>query len=62
MTASTTLSVVFRLVKDTFRQSMASGICWLLVGVSAICILGCLSVSVSGPQDAPQAESVGTSW
>ena len=50
MNASTTFSVVFRLVKDTFRQSMASGICWLLVGLSMICILGCLSVSVNGPQ------------
>ena len=29
---------------------MASGICWLLVGLSTICILGCLSVSVNGPQ------------
>jgi hypothetical protein len=50
MNARTTFSVVFRLVKDTFRQSMASGICWLLVGLSMICILGCLSVSVNGPQ------------
>ena len=50
MNARTALSVIFRLVKDTFRQSMAAGICWLLMGVSTICILGCLSVSVSGPR------------
>jgi hypothetical protein len=50
MNARTTFSIIFRLVKDTFRQSMASGICWLLLGLSAICILGCLSVSVNGPQ------------
>jgi hypothetical protein len=50
MNTSTTFSIIFRLVKDTFRQSMASGICWLLTGLSAICILGCLSVSVNGPQ------------
>jgi ABC-type transport system involved in multi-copper enzyme maturation permease subunit len=29
---------------------MASGICWLLLGLSTMCILVCLSVSVSGPQ------------
>jgi len=50
MNAGTASSVIFRLVKDTFRQSMASGICWLLVGLSAICIVGGLSVSVDGPQ------------
>jgi len=47
---STTFSIIFRLVKDTFRQSIASGICWLLMGLSTICILSCASVSVNGPQ------------
>jgi ABC-type transport system involved in multi-copper enzyme maturation permease subunit len=50
MNLRTTFTVIGRLIKDTFRQSMASGICWLLVGISAICTLGCLSVSVQGPQ------------
>ena len=50
MSAGATLSVIFRLVKDTFRQSMSSGICWLLAALSTMCILVCLSVSVSGPQ------------
>jgi hypothetical protein len=50
MTLRTTFSVIWRLIGDTFRQSMASGICWLLIGLSAICILGCLSISVEGPQ------------
>jgi len=50
MNTRATLAVVFRLVTDTFRQSVASGICWLLMGLSTICIVGCLSVSVSGPQ------------
>jgi ABC-type transport system involved in multi-copper enzyme maturation permease subunit len=50
MNARTTFSIVLCLVKDTFRQSMAGGICWLLLGLSAICILGCLSVSVGGPR------------
>jgi len=48
--AITAASIIVRLVKDTFRQSMASGICWLLVGLSGVCILGCLSVSINGPK------------
>ena len=43
-------SVIFSLIKDTFRQSLASGICWLLTGLSTICILVCLSVKRHGPQ------------
>ncbi len=50
MNARTTTAVILRLIEDTFRHSMASGICWLLVGLSTVCILGCLSVSVRGPQ------------
>jgi ABC-type transport system involved in multi-copper enzyme maturation permease subunit len=50
MNTGATFSVILRLVKDTFRQSMASGLFWLLFGVSTICIFGCLSVSVSGPR------------
>ncbi len=49
MNANTTFSILFSLVKDTFRQSMASGICWLLLALSTICILSCASVSVEGP-------------
>jgi hypothetical protein len=37
------------LVRDTFRQSFASGISWLLLTISAVCILVCLTASVSGP-------------
>ncbi|MCE9544503.1 MAG: hypothetical protein K8T25_03125, partial [Planctomycetia bacterium] len=37
------------LVRDTFRQSIASGISWLLLTISAVCILVCLTASVSGP-------------
>jgi ABC-type transport system involved in multi-copper enzyme maturation permease subunit len=50
MNTRATISVILRLVHDTFRQSMASGIFWLLIGLSTICILSCLSVSMSGPQ------------
>lgn len=44
------------LVRDTFRQSLASGIGWLLLGISGISILACLSVSVSGPMDLTPTE------
>ncbi|HEX3658903.1 MAG TPA: ABC transporter permease subunit [Pirellulales bacterium] len=38
------------LVRDTFRQSLASGVCWLLLGLSTLCIVVCLSISTSGVQ------------
>jgi hypothetical protein len=43
------LSTVSWLVRDTFRQSLASGMFWLLFGLSSLCTLVCLSASVSGP-------------
>jgi len=45
-----TKNVLVRLAQDTFRQSFASGVGWLLLGLSTICIAVCLSVSVSGPK------------
>jgi ABC-type transport system involved in multi-copper enzyme maturation permease subunit len=50
MTLRSTFSVISQLIRDTFRQSMAGGICWLLMGLSTICILGCFSATVVGPQ------------
>jgi hypothetical protein len=64
------LRVIAWLVRDTFRQALASGICWLLLGVSTLSILVCLSVSVVGdvtlvkpderpdflPRNAPEAK------
>ncbi len=37
-----------QLILDTFRQAVASGICWMMLLVTAICVAFCLSVSVSG--------------
>src|SRR5687768_15702853 len=34
------------LVRDTFRQSLASGVCWLMVAVTLLCVLVCLTVEV----------------
>jgi hypothetical protein len=36
------------LAQDTFRQARASGLFWLMLGVSLVCRLFCLSVRVEG--------------
>jgi ABC-type transport system involved in multi-copper enzyme maturation permease subunit len=36
------------LVRDTFRQSLASRLFWIMLAVSALCVLACLSVRVEG--------------
>jgi len=43
-----TLSTILWLVRDTFRQSLASGIFWILLVVSALSIGVCLSAGVRG--------------
>lgn len=58
MNARSSLTLVSELVRDTFRQAVASGICWMMLAVTAICFVFCLSVSVSGdlslrPDDEP---------
>jgi ABC-type transport system involved in multi-copper enzyme maturation permease subunit len=42
------LACLKHLTQDTFRQAVASGICWMMLAVTAICVLLCLSVRVSG--------------
>jgi ABC-type transport system involved in multi-copper enzyme maturation permease subunit len=37
-----------QLTRDTFRQACASGINWMMLAVTALCALLCLSVNVSG--------------
>lgn len=48
MTAPEAIYTLRWLVRDTFRQARASGIFWLMVGVTLMCTLVCTSVSVSG--------------
>jgi hypothetical protein len=31
------------LVRDTLRQALSSGVCWLMLGTTALCVLGCLT-------------------
>ena len=42
------LGFLKHLIQDTFRQAVASGICWMMLVVTAICVVFCLSVDVSG--------------
>jgi ABC-type transport system involved in multi-copper enzyme maturation permease subunit len=48
MTFPSSLALVSQMIRDTFRQALASGICWMMVAVSAVCVVLCLSVTVSG--------------
>ena len=48
MNASVALFAIKWLIRDTFRQAWSAGIFWLMSGVSVLCILLCLSVTVEG--------------
>jgi ABC-type transport system involved in multi-copper enzyme maturation permease subunit len=46
MTASQTIYVLKWLIRDTFRQALASRVFWIMLGVSAVFIVFCLSISM----------------
>ena len=48
MKARSRFALVKQLIRDTFRQARASGISWMMLAVTALCVLVCLSVSVTG--------------
>ena len=48
MNPPSNLVTLAQLIRDTFRQANASGICWMMLTVTAICVVLCLSVDVSG--------------
>jgi ABC-type transport system involved in multi-copper enzyme maturation permease subunit len=48
VTARAIFATVKHLSRDTFRQACASGICWLMLAGTAVCVILCLSVGVSG--------------
>lgn len=48
MILPSTWTVLKALIADTFRQSLASRIFWLMLGVSVICIALCFSVRIQG--------------
>ena len=48
MDAPAALLTIAWLIRDTFRQAQASGIFWLMLGISILCIVLCLSVGIKG--------------
>jgi ABC-type transport system involved in multi-copper enzyme maturation permease subunit len=44
------LFVIRSLIGDTFRQSLASRIFWLVLGLSGLVMLFCLSIRIEGPE------------
>jgi ABC-type transport system involved in multi-copper enzyme maturation permease subunit len=48
MKAHTDFAVAAHLIRDTFRQAWASGIGWMMLAVTAVCVLLCASASISG--------------
>jgi len=48
MSARSNFVALNQLIRDTFRQACASGICWMMLAVTAICVVLCLSVNVWG--------------
>ena len=48
MTLPTTIRTIRWMVRDTFRQAVASKLAWVMLAVTGVCTLFCLSVSVSG--------------
>ena len=53
MNLPTILLTIQWMVRDTFRQSLASKLFWVLLGAIALCILFCLSIGVSGDDRMP---------
>jgi ABC-type transport system involved in multi-copper enzyme maturation permease subunit len=53
MTLANVILAIRQLARDTFRQSLASGIFWVMLTISGICILVCLSVRVTSDFDLP---------
>jgi hypothetical protein len=58
MTPSETIYAVRWLVRDTFRQALASRVFWIMLTVSAVCILFCLGVSVEGGESLRPTDEV----
>ena len=50
MRGARTLRALGWLVRDTFRQALSSRILWLMLGLSALAIVFCLSIRIDGPR------------
>ena len=62
MTAIASLRAVAWLVRDTFRQALASGSSWLMLAGSAACVALCLAAPLDGPAGAYALEQQLAGW
>ena len=49
----TAIRTVRWMVRDTFRQSLASRLFWLILGLSLLCTVFCLGIRVTGAEERP---------
>lgn len=56
MNLSVAIRTVRWMVRDTFRQSVATKLVWVMLAVTAACTLFCLSLTVTAPSAAPGKE------
>jgi ABC-type transport system involved in multi-copper enzyme maturation permease subunit len=50
----TAIRTVRWMVRDTFRQSLASKLFWVMLALTGLCSLFCLSISVTGDREPPR--------
>lgn len=50
----TAIHTVWWMVRDTFRQSLATRLFWVMAGLTALCVVFCFGVSVSGDDNRPR--------
>ena len=48
MHARSGFAVLNLLTRDTFRQAWSSGICWIMLAMTALCVLVCLFIRAAG--------------
>ncbi|MDB5305808.1 MAG: family transporter protein [Gemmataceae bacterium] len=51
----TAIRTVRWMVRDTFRQSLSTKLFWVMLGLTGLCTLFCLGVSVDAPPERPRA-------
>jgi hypothetical protein len=53
-TVPSAIRIIRWMVRDTFRQSVATKLFWVMLGITALCTVFCLSVRVTGDQQRPK--------
>ncbi len=50
----TAIRTVRWMVRDTFRQSLASKLFWVMLGITLLCTAFCFGITVTGDEEAPR--------